>query len=876
MAEFRRLLNLFRRSQIDREISDEIQSHVDLRTDANLAAGMSPQQARRDALLHFGNPTATREQVTSTDAALGLDGFWRDLRFAVRQLRNSPGFALTVILSLAIGIGANVAVFSSMDAIVLRPIEVPSLDRVATLDEQQRTGGPRGVAMANFLDWMHQSHSFQDMSVRTDADMSLTGAGDAAQIHATLSTASFFRILKTQAILGRVFNDEESQPGRDAVAVLSYGFWKRRFSADPAVLGHRIMLDEREYTIVGILPRPIDFPSGTDVYLPLAPTPAQLANRSDRDYVAIGRLRDGVSLGQAQSEMKIIAQHLAESYPASNRGWSVHFEPLLDRFEGDMTPLYYRLIMGATLFVLLVVCANVANLQLARGVRRRSEIAMRTALGASRTRILRQLLTENVLLAVVGAAGGVGFAGLYLHLILITMPARVARLIPGWYNTSINGRALAFSLVLAVIAGVAAGLVPSLEALRVKVADQLRAGARQSIGGRSRLRNLFAIAQIALAVALVIGAALMAKGMNAMLHQADIYSPDHILTLGINLPLKRYPTADKRAAWFRQSLDRLRALPGVSHVEATSAMPYSDNDWKQNLTIENQSLSTGQIQSAVRLAVSTGYFDSMHIAILDGRSFTQGDSLGSTPVAVVSRRFAQRYLNGANPIGHRIRMGDRDSQEPWVTIVGVVDEARYSLWEENTPPDVYFSVAQIPSNESFIAVFTNNDPLSLAAPARKALASVDPYLPIEPVQTYAKLVRDNMIGLIYAAVMLGIDALIALLLAAIGIFGVMANLVGERTREIGVRLAMGAQRGDVLSMVLRRAIWLTATGISIGLVSAFVLAHMVANLLRGVRSDDPIVFSLVAIVIAAAALGSSWIPAHRASRIDPMEALRAE
>lgn len=876
MAGFRRFANLFRRSQIDREIQDELQSHIDLRVESNVASGMSPDEARRDAMLRFGNPTATREHVASADAALGLEGFWRDIRYAARQLRKAPGFTLTVIATLGIGIGANVAVFSSMDAVVLRPLEVPSLDRVVTIDEQQRAGGPRGISLANFVDWEHQSHSFEDMAVRTSADMSLTGAGDATQIRATLTSASFFRILKTQPFLGRVFNDDESQPGRDAVAVLSYGLWKRLFNAEPSILGRRITLDQREYTVIGVLPKPLQFPAGTELYLPLAPTPAQLANRSDRDYVAIGRLRDGVSIGEARSEMQVIAGHLAEAYPATNQGWSVRFEPLLNRFEGDLTPLYYGLIMGATFFVLLVVCANVANLQLARGVSRRSEIAMRTALGASRSRILRQLLTENILLAIIGAAGGVGFAGLYLHMILITMPARIARFIPGWYNTSINSRALIFSLVLAIIAGVAAGVTPAIEALRVKVADQLRAGARQSVGGRSRLRSLFAVAQIALAVALVIGAALMAKGMNAMLHQADIYSPDHVLTLGVRLPLKRYPTADKQVAWFQQSLERIRALPGVSHAEATSAMPYSDNGWVQDLSIENRPVAPGQIQSALRLSVSTGYFAAMHIALADGRIFTPGDSLGSTPVAIVSRKFAQRYLDNANPIGRRIRMGDHNSQEPWVTIVGIVDEVSYSLWQENAPPAVYLCTAQIPSTESTIAIFTNGDPLGLAIPARKALATVDPYLPIEPVQTYARLVRDNMIGLIYAAVMMGIDAVIALLLAAIGIFGVMANLVGERTREIGVRLAMGAQRGDVLSLVLRRAIWLTASGVTIGLVSAFVLAHMVANLFRGVRSDDPIVFSLVTGVIVAAALGSSWIPARRASRIDPMEALRAE
>ncbi len=876
MAALRRIANLFRRKRVNAEIDAELQAHLDLRIDANLAKGMAPAEARRLALVQFGNLTATRERVTGADAALGLAGVWRDIRYAARQLRKSPGFSITVIATLAIGIGANVAVFSSMDAVVLRPLAVPDLDRVATLNEQQRQGGARGASLADFIDWSRDSHSFEDMAIRTNSDMSLTGAGDATQVHATLTSAGFFKVLKTQPFIGRLFNESEFSPGRDGVAVLSYGFWKRRFDSDPSVMGKTIILDEREYTVVGVLPKPLQFPAGTDIFLPFAPTPGQLADRTNRDYVAIGRLRDGVTLGKAQSEIQIIATRLAQTYPATNQGWSVHFETLLNRFEGDLTPLYYKFIMGATFFVLLIVCANVANLQLARGVTRRSEIAMRSALGASRRRILRQLLTENLLLALLGAAGGVAFAAIYLHMIVVTMPAQVARLIPGWYNTSINGRALAFSLVLAVVAGMVSGLAPAADALRVRVVEQLRAGSRQSVGGRSRLRSVFAVAQIALAVALVIGAALMAKGMNAMLHQADIYAPNRILTLGFTLPVKRYDTPEKQAAWFRQSLERLRALPGVQHAEATSAMPYSDDGWIQDVEIENQSLALGQIHSATRLSVSSGYFSAMHIALLEGRNLNGSDSLTSTPVAVVSRRFVTYYFSGQNPIGHRIRMVGIKNKEPWVTVVGVVDEASYSLWDDTARPVVYLSTAQFPPTEATFALFTNGDPLAMAVPVRKVLASVDSGLPIDPVQTYAKLVRDNMIGLVYAAVMLGIDALIALLLAAVGIFAIMSNLVGERTREIGVRLAMGAQRNDVMSLVLRRAVWLTAAGVSMGLIAAFVLAHLVANLLRGVRSDDPVVFAIVTVVITAAALGSSWIPAHRASRIDPMEALRAD
>lgn len=877
MATFRRLANVFRRSSVNQDISDELQAHLELRIDANLAAGMTPEEARRDALLRFGNPTSTRERVASADAALGLNSLGRDVRYAARQLCKAPGFTFTVIATLAIGIGANIAVFSSMDAVVFRPLAVPALDRVVTIAEQQQRRGNDAVSLANFADWTRQSKSFEELAAYTNADFTLTGAGDAAQIRAAFTSSGFFSALRAQTLLGRLFDSTEFQQGSDGVAVLNYSFWQSHFGSNPKIVGEKIQLDQRQYVIIGVLPRTMQYPVGIDMMLPLAPAPAQLSDRIAHRYMVVGRLRDGISVQQAQSEMLLIAQRLAQAYPTTNQGWTVRVEPLLNTINGDLTPLYYKLIMGATLFVLLVVCANVANLQLARGVTRRPEIAMRTALGATRRRIMRQLFTENVLLALLGALGGIAFAALYLHLILITMPARVAHYIPGWYNTSINRRALLLSLALAVGAGMVAGLAPALDALRIRLIEQLRAGSRQSTGGgRSRLRSTFAVAQIALAVALVIGAALMAKGMNAMLHQADIYSPDNVLTLKITLPVKRYETPEKQVAAYSDVLDRLRVLPGVARAEVTGSLPYSDNGWDRNATIENRPTMPGKLQTAVYIPVSDGYFNALHIPILSGRTFSQGDSVHSLPVAIVSRQFVDQYFKGENPLGHRIHMGDHNNQEPWLTIVGVAEEADYSLWDEYRQPAVYTSAAQLPLTGSTIAVFTSGDPLALATQARKAIANVDTGLPLDPVETYGKLIRDDMVGLIYAAVMLAVDALIALLLAAIGIFGVMASLVGERTREIGVRLAMGATRRDVLALILRRASWLTGIGVGLGLVFAFVLARLVANLLRGVRPDDPVVFTVITASIVIAALGSSLIPARRATRVDPMQALRAE
>jgi putative ABC transport system permease protein len=880
MAAFRRITNLFRRSQVDRDIDAELQSHIALRIDDNIAHGMPPEEARRDALLRFGNSAATRERVVSADALLGIESIWADIRYAARQLLHTPGFAITSVVTLALGIGVNTAGFSSMDAVVLHPLAVPQLDRVVTVAEQLDRANYQQVALANYEDWKRQSHSFEELAVRTSKDLSLTRAGEPAHVRAALTSASFFSVLRVQPLIGRVFGESETQRGRDSVALLNYGFWQRRFAGDPAVLGRKIQLDQRVYTVIGVLPKTMQYPSDADFFLPFAPGPQELADRTTEDYLVTGRLRDGITVRQAQAEMRIIAGHLAEAYPATNQGHAVKVEPLLDGINGDLTPLYYRMVMGATLLLLLVVCANVANLQFARGIARRPEIAMRTALGASRSRILRQLLTESVLLGVIGAAGGLIVGGVYLHLILITMPARVARYMAGWSNTSLNGRVLAFSLLIAVAAGIVSGIVPAIEALRLNVTEQLKSGSRgtTSSGRSGRLRSVFAVSQIALAVALVIGATLISKGMWSLLHLADVYQPNKVLTFNVTLPPARYDTPQKQAAWYAASLAKLRALPGVTHANVTSALPYSDNAWLRDCSIENRPVVPGKFQSALYLRVSEDYFQAFHIGILAGRAFSTSDALGSQPVAVVSRKFAALYFPNESPIGRRIRMGDpKSTQEPWLTVVGVAEETSYAMWDESAlEPAVYMSAAQLPPPGATYAVMTNGNPLALAPSARKALATIDPSLPLDVVMTYEQYEHEILTGLIYAAAMLVVDAVIALLLAAIGIFGVMANLVGERTREIGVRLAMGARREDVVGLILRRASWLTGIGLASGLVLAFGLAHLVANLLRGVRSDDPLVFSVITALIAAIALGSCWIPASRAAHVDPMKALRSE
>jgi putative ABC transport system permease protein len=802
----------------------------------------------------------------------------QDLRYAVRQLWKSPGFTLAAVITFAIGIGANTAIFSSMDAVVLRPLAVPQMDRVATVAEQKEEGQLYRVALANFRDWQQQGKSFEEMAIHAPADMSLTGAGDAAHVGVTLASADFFTVLRAQPVIGRVFVARECVAGQDAVAVLNYGFWQRRFASDPAVLGRRIQLDQRDYTVIGVMPKTLQYPSQADIFIPLAPTPAQLADRAKRDYLVLGRLQNGVTVRQAQSELRTIASHLASAHPVTNQAWTVRVEPLLDGINGEFTPRYYRLVMGATLFVLLVVCANVANLQFARGLSRRPEIAMRTALGASRTRLVSQLLTENILLGLIGAVGGVIFGAFYLHMTLVTMPERVARYMAGWSNISLNGRALAFSILIAVLAGVVAGFAPAAQALRLNLVDQLKAGSRTTAGsaGNRILKNVFAVAQVSLAVALVIGAALMSKGMRAMLHLADAYEPARMLTFNVKLPETRYDTAQKRAAWFADSLSKLRQIPGVTHAEVGGALPYSDSAWMQDCTIENRPVMPGKFQSALRLPVSEGYFSAFRIGIVSGRAFTPADSVDSVPVAIVSRKFAAQYFPGENAIGHRIHMGDANSHEPWLTIVGVAEDTHYSLWFPELQPAVYMNVAQVPPSNITYAVRTDGKAAMLASSARKALAGLDPALPLDVLMPYEQYLNEGLVGLKYVAVMLAIDAGFALLLSAIGIFGVMANLVGERTREIGVRLAVGARREDVLAMILRRAAVLTGVGLTLGVAMAFGLAQLTSSLLFGVRPNDPVVFVSITIAVAFIAMGSSWIPARRAARIDPMVALHDE
>lgn len=874
-----RLTSLFRSQGLDADLDEEVRSHLDLAIEDNLARGLSPTAARTAAVRAFGGVSQVKENYRQQRGLPMFEVLSRDFQYALRQLWKSPGFTVTTVLTLAIGIGVNTAIFSMMDAIVLRPLAVPDLNRVVTVAEEQGRGEYKQVALANYQSWLQQSHSFEDLAVRRYASLSLTGSGEATNVDVDYTSANFFQVLRATPLLGRLYEPSECQHGHDNIAVLSYAFWRKHFAADPAILGREVRLDDHVYSIVGVMQKSMQYPSTAELFLPLAPTPTQLEDRTSHDYLVVGRLSHGVTVGQSQAEMRVIAERLAGSYPASNLGYSVKIEPLLDAINGDLTPLYFRLVLAAAVFVLLVVCANVANLQFVRGITRRPEIAVRTALGAGRGRLLGYLLMENLVLGLLGAMGGLILAAISLHFCATSMPERVARYVAGWSNISLNGRALAFSLVLAIGAGLVSGLLPALRSLRVNLVDQLKAGSRTTSGSRQthRLRDLFAISQISLSVLLVIGAALMCKGMWSMLHVADVYQPRQTLTFNVTLPAARYATDDKIAAWYRDSLERLRSLPGVTHAEVTTALPDGQDGWSEEVSLENRPTVPGKFQSAMHLAVSAGYFQAMRIPILAGRLFNDSDTPGSQPVAMVSRRFAERYFPGDNPIGHRIRMGAAPTgKDTWVRIVGVCSDVNYDWVDRSNQPAVYLNVAQMPPVHITYILTTTGNPLLLAGSVHSALAAIDSRIALDGVQTYQQYLNDTLVGLLYVAVWLTVDAGVGLLLAAIGIFGVMANIVAERSREIALRMVMGANPGDMLRMILRRAAILTGAGVVSGIVLAAALARLSASLLFGVSPGDPLIFLSITFAVTAIALLVSWGPARRAASIDPMRAIRTE
>lgn len=807
-----------------------------------------------------------------------MSTLFQDVRYALRMLAKSPAFTLIAILTLALGIGANTAIFSMADAFLVHPISLPDANRLLMLSIDQKAP----VSAADYLDLKAQSRSFDEIAAYRQDDMNLTGGGTPERVFASRVTPDFFSTLRIAPALGRVFATNESEPSRSQAVILSYGLWQQRFGGDTQIAGKRLEIEGQQSTIIGVMPRDFDFPVPSDLWTPLALAPAERADRAHQSLHVLARLKNGVSVEQAQTEMDTLARRLAQSYPATDKDVSIRAMPIIQFVEGSITRSYTVMFLIAVGIVLLVACSNLANLQLARSTGRQKEIAVRTALGAGRWRIVRLLLVENIVLAILGGAASAGLAAWALNLMDSNMPADIARLIPGWYEIRVDARALIFTLAIAVLSGVLAGIMPALSASRVALNESLKESGAAIAGGslsRHRLRSAFVVGQVVVALVTVVSAMLMVKGFSKLVRTQESYAPQRVLIMAVNLPASRYSTATARSLFYREALDKLQSVSGVAQAETFYTIPLSNNgtEW-QNFQIAGQVSDTpGHRRRRVVLqTISAGYFSMLHIPIIAGRAFSASDTADSQPVAVVSQNLADSYWPGQSAIGRHMRLGNANSTQPWLTVVGIAGNVLYDWTDQLPEPAIYVPYQQAPPSETLLAIRTDAHASGFSGSARAALASLDPQLPAFNVMPLSSAIHESIVGLAFTADMMGALGFIALLIALVGVYGVMNYAVAERTHEFGVRMALGAKPRDVLWLVSRRGAWLAGAGIVIGVPLAVLTARALAGLIYGTSAMDLNVFAGIAGLIALVIAAACYIPARRAMKVDPMVALRYE
>jgi len=816
---------------------------------------------------------------------------WQDLRYGARTLRKAPGFTLTAVVTMALGIGATTATFSVCDAMLWKPLPLPRLDQLVMVEQRVPDDPYDWVANtpADAEDIRRESMSFQGMAFWEGGSANIVGAGgEPERVKGYQVSANFFDVLGVAPARGRVFQPGEDQPGRQHLAVLSDGLWRRRFGADAEILGKPIRLDNDNYTVVGVMPGKSEFPIAAELWTTLALDPEEAHSRTKRRLEAMGRLKPGHTVAQAAAEIDAIGARLARQYPDTNKNRRFAALPVREFLIGPHTHQYALMLFGAVIFVLLIACANVANLQFARAIGRTREVAVRTALGASRGRLVAQLLTESVLLSILGAALGLLVASWGLDLNRAGMPPEVGRHFLGWEEISLDGRALAFTLAAAVLTGILAGLAPAWQGSRTNVNEALKeggagGGAPSGPGrGKHRLRTIPVAAEIALAVVLLVGAGLMVRSFQTLAGSGARYEPATMLTLELEISENKYRESYQQAAFYRQVLERTSAIPGVRSTVASGSMPYNGQPPWRVFTIEGKPPEPGDLPSGGYQAVSANYFETMHIPLLAGRLLSAADSADSRPrAAVISERMARRWWPGeALPVGKHIQIGIPEEAGRWLTIVGVVANAPQSVFDREPLPVVYVPYAQAPRTGMDIGVRAgpegHPDPLRLAPAVTAAIRSVDPEQPITLVSTLEALRHRQALGIDYVAVWMGVFGLLALALSSIGVYGVMAYLVSEQTHEIGIRMALGAPRENVLGMVFRRGMLTAAAGLAAGLAAAYALARLMASLVWGVAATDPATFIGITLALVAAAALAIYIPARRAMHIDPIVALRYE
>ncbi len=807
----------------------------------------------------------------------------QDIRYGVRMLVKHRLTTIVCVAALALGIGANTAMFSVAEAFLLRPVPFDNADKfVALVDARPGQNiDMNSVSPATYFEWREQARSFEEMGAyRWDA-LNLTGEGEPEKVQGFQVTANFFNLLGVHPRMGRTFLPEEEQRGKDQEIVLSSGLWERRFASDPNILGKSVKVYGKTFTIVGVMGKGFDYPKPAEAWVPLSFDVKERAVRDQRQLWVLARLKPGVSFAQASAEMHTITARQAEAFPDVYTGWNLQAMPLSQFATGDLTRQFTFLLLGAVGFVLLIACADVANVQFARVTGRHKELAVRTAMGASRSRIIRQLLTESVLLSLTGAAFGLVIAEWWVSLIVSHMPPEVARFIAGWYTISLDANAFLFTLAIAVVSGIVSGIAPSWLHSQTNISETLKESGRGASSGRARhrLRSVLVIAEIALALVLLVGAGLLVKSFHALLSVHENYHPESVLTLTLSLPDDQYAQKPGRVAFHEQVLQRLAAIPRVESAALATSVPYANGGGADlNIfTIEGRApQERGEMNTSIVETISPNYIRLMNVGLRAGRELSNSDADGTLPVADISRVLAARYFPGENPIGQKIRIGKADGDSPWMTIVGIVDDVHYSWINKQELPTIYRSYRQAPPTYTSLVLRTKGDPVNFIPAVRSQIAAVDPNLPLFDVKPFDKVITDSIVGIAYVAAMMAILGIIALVLASVGIYGVMSYSVGERTHEIGVRMAMGATSNDVQRLILRNGLFLTLVGMAIGLPVALGLAYALSSLLFGVKVADPLAFVGLPLLLAGVATVACYLPARRAVRLDPLAALRYE
>ncbi|MEK6408920.1 MAG: ABC transporter permease [Acidobacteriota bacterium] len=820
-----------------------------------------------------------------------MENLLHDARYSIRMLRKSPGFTAVAVIALALGIGANCAIFSVVNAVLLRPLPFKDPEGLVRIwGKFDKVGIPKNwISEPELLDLLEQNQSFENIAAYQSGGVNLTADGEPVRVNSASVNASLFSVLGVQPAIGRTFLEEEDQPGRDKVVLVSNGLWRNRFGSDPALLDKTIGLSGESYTIVGIMPPGFQFPEKADLWVPLAINRAQLDNRGSHGLEVVARLNPAVTLPQAQADLTNIAATLEQRYPNSysDSGWGLYPVSMLDEVVGNIRPAL-RILLGAVAFVLLIACANVANLLLARATVREKEIAIRAALGAGRRRLVQQLLTESVFLSVMGGLFGLLLAYFGVRLFVAFGPKEIPRL----DEIALDGRVFAFSLLIAVVTGLVFGLAPALQISKPDLQDSLKEGGRGSSKGRHRLRNALVVSEVAIALVLLVGAGLMIKSFQRLLQLNMGFRTENVLTMRLSVPSTKYKEDAKVAAFYHQLLDKIKALPGVETAGAISHLPVSGSYASGTTAVENAEAQEGLKSfqgsayiEADRRNVSADYFKAMGIELKEGRLFTEADTEMAPLVAVVDETFERRFWPHGSAVGKRFVARFNDGKDiQWGQIVGVVAHVRhygidqvkqFGLGQEGRE-QAYFPYLQRPSNRMYLAIKTTTDPLSLASAVRGEVLSLDPEQPVYDVKSMDQLVTTSLAERQLNMVLFVAFSAIALILASVGIYGVMSYSVTQRTHEIGIRMALGAGQRNVLGLVVRQGMTLALTGVAFGVAGALALTRLMSSLLFGVSATDPVTFAAISLLLTGVALAACFIPARRATRVDPMVALRYE